>query len=199
MNEIWMPIEGYEDRYEVSNTGKVRSLNYRMTGKKKELKPIMQGKGYHAVGLCKNGKMKWGKVHRLVADAFIPNPENKREVNHKDGNKQNNHADNLEWSTASENQKHAYRLGLKRGDPEWGKTLGKTYGKEFGRKHAEMTRKPVWAINANSGFITEFDSATLVEKILGISHSSVQKVCTGQQKRAKGYRFLYASRGDDHE
>lgn len=102
MNEIWMPIAGYEDRYEVSNTGKVRSLNYRMTGKKKELKPITQGKGYHAVGLCKNGKMRWGKVHRLVADAFIPNPENKREVNHKDGNKKNNHADNLEWATASE-------------------------------------------------------------------------------------------------
>lgn len=195
MNEIWMPIAGYEDRYEVSNTGKVRSLNYRMTGKKKELKPITQGKGYHAVGLCKNGKMRWGKVHRLVADAFIPNPENKREVNHKDGNKKNNHADNLEWATASENQKHAYRIGLKRGNPEWGEILGKTYGKESGRKHAEKTRKPVWAINANSGFIAEFESAAMVEKILGINHSTVPLVCTGRQKTAKGYRFIYASKG----
>lgn len=195
MQEIWIPVEGYEDRYEVSNTGKVRSLNYHMTGKTKELKPITEGKGYLMVGLCRDGKMKWGKIHRLVATAFIPNPENKREVNHKDGNKKNNHVDNLEWATASENMKHAFSMGLKKADKEWGRILGKTYGKESGRKHAKMIRKPVWAINVNSGFIAEFESAAMVEKILGIDHSTVPRVCTGHQKTAKGYRFLYASKG----
>lgn len=70
MSEVWKPVIGYESRYEVSNMGNVRSLNYRSTGKTRMLKPVTEGKGYLMVGLCCNQTMKWGKVHRLVASAF---------------------------------------------------------------------------------------------------------------------------------
>jgi hypothetical protein len=70
--------------------------------------------GYQTVRLCSNGKFSYPKVHRLVASAFIPNPEGKSEVNHIDGNKSNNNVDNLEWCTKSENMKHAYKLGLRK-------------------------------------------------------------------------------------
>lgn len=194
MNEVWKPVRGYEDRYEVSNTGKVRSLNYRHKGITKELKPTTEGKGYLMVGLCRDGSMKWGKIHRLVAEAFLPNPENKREVNHIDGDKKNNVVDNLEWVTASENMKHAFKIGLIKPDPEWGRTLGTKYGKESARKHAEECRKPIWAINSDSGYVSFFESAAQVEKILGINHSSVPRVCDGRQKSAKGYRFIRATK-----
>lgn len=71
-------------------------------------------RGYPRVYLQINGKKKVMKIHRLVAELFVPNPDNKREVNHKDGNKRNNNADNLEWCTRSENLKHAYRTGLRK-------------------------------------------------------------------------------------
>ncbi len=120
--EIWKPIEGYNE-YEVSSFGKIRSY-YTKTGIKKSwivsyntephfLKPAFSYDGYHLVSIgCKN-KKRTMSLHRLVAKAFIPNPENKPQVNHKDGNKINNRADNLEWATKSENELHAYKTGLK--------------------------------------------------------------------------------------
>ena len=96
------------DRYEVSNDGAIRNKE-----SKKILKTFINDKGYEIVSLWLNGKDKKFRVHRLVADAFIPNPENKAQINHIDGNKLNNHADNLEWSTHSENISHRYySLGL---------------------------------------------------------------------------------------
>lgn len=91
--EIWQPVEGYED-YAVSNFGRVKSLKY---GNEKILKSWNNGKGYLFVSLCRNGKMKHFKIHRLVAIAFLPNPEGFPEINHIDENKSNNCVDNLEW------------------------------------------------------------------------------------------------------
>lgn len=197
MSEVWKPIEGWEDRYEVSNMGKVRSLNYHMTGKAKELSPISSGKGYLMVGLCRDCKMKWAKVHRLVASAFIPNPENKPQVNHKNGVKIDNRADNLEWVTDGENLRHAYDTGLKRGNPEWGRVLGTVYGKIGRAKTTESRSKPVIATNVLTGEETRYESAAEIERKLGIYHSCVPKVCDGRQKSAKGYTFRYAT--VDHE
>ena len=193
MSEVWKPIEGWEGRYEVSNMGKVRSLNYHMTGKTKELSPITSGKGYLMIGLCRDCKMKWAKVHRLVASAFLPNPENKPQVNHKNGVKTDNRADNLEWVTDSENLRHAYNMGLKKGNPEWGRTLGSLYGGKGRSSLLERRKRSVIAINLQTGEEMAFESAAEVECKLGIYHSSVTRVCDGRQKSSKGYTFRYAT------
>ena len=111
MIEIWKPVKGFEN-YEVSNLGQVRNLNYHREKKIKILKLRMNKGGYLLVGLCKNSKKHTKLVHRLVAEAFIPNIDNKPEVNHLDGDKTNNKVENLEWSTRSENMKHAHNTGL---------------------------------------------------------------------------------------
>lgn len=106
MEELWEPVANFED-YVVSNSGKVFSIKSNL-----ELRPLTMRDGYKAVRLFKNGRAKSMQVHRLVASAFIDNPLNKPQVNHKDGDKQNNYFLNLEWNTASENQIHAINLGL---------------------------------------------------------------------------------------
>lgn len=126
MEEEWRPVKGYEGLYEVSNMGRVKSLHY---GKSRILKQITNTNGYMAVDLHKDGTRSPKRVHRLVATAFIPNPHNKPEVNHKDGNKKNNTVDNLEWCTSSYNTKHAYRNGLVNKDEQKkGVIVYKRYG-----------------------------------------------------------------------
>lgn len=110
MCEIWKPIE-YADGYFVSNLGRIRSIK---RGHDHILKLSHTKDGYVKCGLTIHGSSCRFRVNRLVAEAFIPNPENKPTVNHKDGNKDNNCADNLEWATLSEQMKHAYELGLKK-------------------------------------------------------------------------------------
>lgn len=118
--EIWQPIQGYEGTYEVSTLGRVRSLNrvversdgIKRTYKSRILKPCISYNGYAQVKLQINSTSKGQTIHRLVAIAFIPNIENKPQVNHKDGNKLNNQASNLEWITPSENIKHQITTGL---------------------------------------------------------------------------------------
>lgn len=116
MSENWKPVKDYEGIYEVSDTGLVRSLDRvdRLNRfKKGTLKaPCDNGRGYLCVNLKAHGKQAQKTIHRLVATAFIPNPDNLPEVNHKDGNKANNHVDNLEWCTVSDNKKHAFKNGL---------------------------------------------------------------------------------------
>lgn len=109
--EQWKEIEGFEGRYEVSDEGNVRSL---LGIEPKLMKPGMHNSGYLYVILSVgDGTSKNVLVHRLVAEAFVPNPENKPDVNHKDGNKQNPCAYNLEWVTKSENMYHAYSSGIR--------------------------------------------------------------------------------------
>lgn len=107
MIEIWLDVKGFERLYSVSNTGRIYS-------KKKGvfLKTPLNKSGYQKVSLYSNGKYKYTTVHRVVANAFIPNLENKETVNHKDGKKTNNYASNLEWATSGENTRHAHENGL---------------------------------------------------------------------------------------
>lgn len=111
-NEIWKDVIGYEGKYAVSNIGRIKSLDYCRSGRSKILKQGIGTTGYYNVGLCINAKAITKKVHRLIAIAFIPNPENKGDVNHIDGNKLNNNVSNLEWNTRKENINHAHRIGL---------------------------------------------------------------------------------------
>jgi len=102
--QVWKDIKNYEGLYEVSNYGNVRSLKY---GKIKYLKPADDGNGYYFVNLSKNGIVKNFKIHRLVANAFIPNPNNLPQINHKDEDKTNNKANNLEWCNNQYNTRYS--------------------------------------------------------------------------------------------
>ena len=105
--EEWRDIKGFEGKYMVSNLGIVKSLNYNNTGKEGIMEPHDNGKGYLRVQLCKNGKGKWYRINRLVALAFIPNPDNLPEVNHIDKDKTNNKVENLEWCTTQYNVEYS--------------------------------------------------------------------------------------------
>jgi hypothetical protein len=116
MQEIWKDIKDYEGLYQISNLGKIKSLarktNNQFCKEDIILKLWLSPTGYLVINLHKNGKMKYFTVHRLVLKNFVSNPLNKLEINHKDGNKQNNNLNNLEWATSSENHKHAFKLNL---------------------------------------------------------------------------------------
>ena len=109
--EIWEEIKGFEGYYQISNYGQVKRLK---NGSEYIRKLSLTHDGYLKVRLVCNDKDTTKRVHRLVAETFIDNPDNKPTVNHKDGNKLNNHVDNLEWATRHEQLQHAYDLGLKK-------------------------------------------------------------------------------------
>lgn len=152
--EVWKDVEGFED-YEVSNTDKIKSWK----GNKNPiiLKGGIKGHGYRSVNLCKNGKKYQRYVHILVAQAFIPNPLNLPEVNHKDGNKLNNNDWNLEWCTTSDNGKHAYKIGLQ--IPIYGEDNVK----------AKLTEKQVLEIRALKGIMPYHK----IGEIYGVSKSLI--------------------------
>ena len=110
LNEVWKPVKDFEGLYEVSNLGRVKTLP-RSRVKGGILKPSTNKWGYLNCILWKNGKRKFFPIHRLVADAFIPNPEGKSTINHIDCDRKNNRAENLEWCTQKENVNHSVNLG----------------------------------------------------------------------------------------
>lgn len=109
MKEIWKDIKGYENKYQISNLGRVKALDYRRT-KKEKILDSRNNKGYKAIALWNNGKRRVFLIHRLVANAFIPNPNKFPQINHKDENKLNNSVDNLEWCTQFYNNIYGTRL-----------------------------------------------------------------------------------------
>lgn len=189
MEEIWKDIKSYEGLYQVSNLGRIKSLKkIRRNGKgfyvqEEKLKTLQLWKeeGYYSIVLYKNDGGRTYHIHRLVAQAFIPNPENLPQVNHKDGNKSNNSVENLEWVTCSENVKHAYKKHLIN---HW--AIGK-----FGKEH--NFSKAVIQLDLQGNFINEYDSITQACEAMGVNakNPSISYVCKGKQKTAYGYRWRY--------
>ena len=195
MKEIWKDIQGYEGLYQVSNLGRVKSLERKwnvinqydamFTAKNKEkiLKASMKSDGYIAVSLCRDGKKKTLSCHSLVAQAFIPNPENKPQVNHIDGNKLNNNVNNLEWVTPSENMKHAYKNGLS--NPI--KNLPRnTSGVNSGSK------KAINQFSIDGIFLRHWDFMKEPSQLLKINYNCISKCCRGLQKTAGGFIWRFA-------
>ena len=174
--EEWRPVVGYENLYMVSNMGRVKSLNYNKTGKERILKPQKSGNGYLHVQLCKDGKAKNYLVHRLVATAFCDNPHGFKEVNHKDEDKTNNCADNLEFCNGYYNCNYGTRNN-------------KVAEKNINNP---KTSKPVFGIDKVTGLIVEFPSAHEAERVLRIDQSSITKCCKGKKKSIGGFYWYYA-------
>lgn len=168
MNEIWIPIIGFETTHKVSNTGRAQS-------KRVILVLNMVRGGYYQAQLWTN-KVYPRYIHRLVAIAFIPNPNNYSQINHKDGNKANNHVDNLEWCTQSQNMKHAYDIGLRVRKPK--KIIG-------------STSKPVFSTDMITGIVKEYKSTREASRLLKIGQSGISRCCTDIQAISHGCTWTY--------
>ena len=175
--EEWKDIEGYEGKYMVSNTGKVKSLNYNRTGKERIMKAYDNGYGYLFVVLYKEGNREQPLVHRLVATAFLENPMGYNEINHKDENPKNNCVENLEWCSHSYNNSYNDK------------------GKKIGKKLS----KPVIGINKVSGLIVEFPSLMEASRQTGIDQGNITRCCKGSKyyNSAGGYYWHYASESEE--
>lgn len=190
MEEIWKDIKGYEGLYQVSNFGNVKSLDRYIINKNGD-KQYFPGKylnqgisdNYLKVTLSKSNKQRTFRVHILVARTFIPNPENKPEVNHMDGDKSNNRVDNLEWNTRSENELHAYKNGLAKPSDKQKQAVAK-YAKE-------NYSKKVIQYSLNGEFIKEWNSMHDVWRELGIRPSYICRCCKGLRNQTYGYVWKY--------
>lgn len=169
MSEVWKPVKGYEDYYKVSNLGNVFSV--------RNNRQLIQGKdpkGYPAVTLCVYYNERRVFVHKLVAEAFIPNPENKPCINHKNGIKNDNRVENLEWCTQQENVIHAYSTGL------------------YKRSWTQDLKISTPIICEETGYI--YLSQADASDSLGISRSVMSSCLKNKQDTAGGYHWRYVTK-----
>lgn len=164
--EHWKDIKGYEGRYQVSDLGRVKSF---CNGKERIIVGYKNTDGYMIVGLCKDGKRKICLVHRIVAHAFIPNPDELPEVNHKDECKTNNIVSNLEWCDCKYNH---------------------NYG-THNERVAKALSKHVYQYSKNGSLVCSYPSVREAERRTGYTHCLIVKCCNGKSKHAYGFIWSY--------
>lgn len=171
MQEIWKDIPGYEGLYQISNLGRVKSYMERAKVPGEIIKATATMKnGYHTTSLYKNGKTVTKLIHRMVAEAFVDNPYGYKEINHKDENKNNNCADNLEWCTRKYNQ---------------------NFGSCISRG-SEKQSKRILQFSLDGTFIGAYVRAHSIEKKLGLSRGVIGKCCRLEMPTAAGFVWRYA-------
>lgn len=171
MNEEWKIISE-KKTYEVSNFGNIRK---RLKYGYRNLKPFKDKDGYLKVCLCENQQRVYRYIHRLVAIEFIENKENKPTVNHKDGNKQNNDMNNLEWATIKEQNNHALNTGLR----------------IMPKNEMHKDSKKVAQFDMNMNLIKIYPSANEAKRQTGFSQGHISEVCRGEKKQHKNYIWKY--------
>lgn len=176
MQEIWKDIPNYVGLYQISNLGNVKSLRTNRL-----LKPFMNG-GYLRVSFRVNYELHNFLVHRLIAEAFIPNPQNKEYVNHIDGNKLNNSLSNLEWVTARENVHHAIEHDLR---------IICCYIPHRPQKGDSPFSKPVLQYDTNGNFIARYRCSQEAADTLGYKHCCISRCCRGERKTYQHFIWKY--------
>ena len=180
MTEIWRDIEGFEGKYQVSNQGRVRSMwrtnQYKShIGIPKILKPSEHRQGYLFVYLTNGRKRTKHYVHRLVAEAFIPNPDNLPQVNHKSEVKTENFVENLEWCDGKYNSNYGTRV----------------------QRWKPQVEKPIIQTTIDGKFVRRFMSAKEAERECGYNSGYISSVCHGRRLSAYGYKFHFAISPED--
>lgn len=178
MMEIWKDINGYEGLYQISNLGRVKSTNYNKTGTDKILKNGVTSNDYHNIVLSQNGKTHTHLIHRLVAEAFIPNPDNKPCINHINTVRGDNRVENLEWCTHKENSNH----------PPTIKKIILSNGKR-GKEYSKNTLQ----LNKQGAIIKIWNNASEASKELKIDAKGIYNCCNNipKYKSAGGYRWVF--------
>lgn len=166
---MWKDIKGYEGLYQISDEGHVRRILKNGTKTLKDRDGL-----YHTVSLSNKCEKKTFAIHRLVAEHFLERPDGATEVNHKDGNKHNNHVSNLEWVTQAQNRSHAM--------------------KELGRHPFGKAPRKVKCYDPDGNFVKEYESVSEASRAVGTAYSRVgiTMACKGEYKTAYGYRWEYA-------
>jgi hypothetical protein len=194
IKEIWKDIKGYDQYYQVSNLGRVRSKD-RMINNPRGLSYFKRGRilkseldryGYPQVSLCINQKRKAFKIHRLVANAFIQNPENKPNINHINFITNDNSIFNLEWCTQKENAIHSYKNGRLHPLKKWENIFS----------YDHPASKEVAQYDLEGKFINKYGSVSEANRITKIHIGNISSVCNGKKKMAGGYKWKYPQKAE---